>query len=266
MPDGLFSTYAEYLRTATDAQISHELLNPDRLLLGEAIHNRKALTVAYAPFDYVNRHARVVIVGLTPGRHQMQQAVLEARRLLRSGASLDQAEAGAKIHASFSGPMRSNLVAMLDHIGLAGHLGLDTTGDLWGVASGVAHFTSALRYPVFVDGRNYSGVPGLLRVPLLLDQLTRWFGSELRALPEAIVVPLGPTVAEAVVATVAATGFDRRRIITGLPHASGANAERIAFFLDRKARHGLSAKVAPDRIIAGRQAAISCIKQLGESA
>jgi hypothetical protein len=236
------------------------------LLLGSAAHRGKALTVAYAPFDHLNRNARVVIVGITPGRHQMREALREARRLLRAGAPLADAEAGAKVHASFSGPMRANLVAMLDRIGLAAHLGLGSAAELWGAAAGLVHFTSALRYPVFRNGENYSGAPDPLRVPLLRDQLMRWFGGELTALPDTVIVPLGPKVARAVEAAAAEVGFDRCRILSGIPHPSGENAERIALFLDRKPRAALSAKVAAETILAGRKAAMARLASLRAAA
>ena len=37
------------------------------------------------------------------------------------------------------------------------------------------------------------------------------------------------------------------RVLSGLPHPSGANAERIAFFLGRKKREDVSSKVDADR-------------------
>ena len=46
--------------------------------------------------------------------------------------------------------------------------------------------------------------------------------------------------------------LDRNRVLTGLPHPSGANAERIAFFLGRKERQALSPQVRPERLIAAR--------------
>jgi len=63
----------------------------------------------------------------------------------------------AKVFASFSGSMRINLVAMLDCIGVNKVLGIDSTGTLWNEHARRAHFTSALRYPVFVDGDNSPG-------------------------------------------------------------------------------------------------------------
>jgi len=41
-------------------------------------------------------------------------------------------------------------------------------------------------------------------------------------------------------------------VLSGLPHPSGANAERIAFFLGRKPKEALSTKVRPEQVIAAR--------------
>jgi hypothetical protein len=96
-------------------------------------------------------------VGLTPGRQQMRNALVEARRCLMNGMSEDEAMRAAKTFASFSGPMRANLIALLDSIGVNRALKLSSASSLWAVESQRVHFTSALRYPVFIDGENYSG-------------------------------------------------------------------------------------------------------------
>lgn len=72
--------------------------------------------VFYAPFDHVNPDARVVLVGITPGRVQALEAIGTARRCLLAGMSESEACERAKSAASFAGPMRSNLVLLLDHI------------------------------------------------------------------------------------------------------------------------------------------------------
>lgn len=102
----------------------------------------RMIDVFYAPFEHVEREARVVIVGLTPGRHQALVALETYREAL--GSNMDPAEAlrTAKVAASFSGPMRANLVRMLDAVGLAGALDLSTTAEFWSTASTMVHFTS----------------------------------------------------------------------------------------------------------------------------
>ncbi|BBE74929.1 hypothetical protein OHA_3_00017 (plasmid) [Pleomorphomonas sp. SM30] len=137
--------------------------------------------------------------------------------------------------------MRTNLVSMLDSIGIADVLGVRTTRALWTDQSNLAHFTSALRYPVFLNGENYSGAPGIGSVPLLQDQLVH-LRTEMALLRNALFVPLGPKVAKVLLTVAAEAGVPRGNILDGLPHSSGANAERIACFLGTKALADLSAK------------------------
>jgi hypothetical protein len=47
--------------------------------------------------------------------------------------------------------------------------------------------------------------------------------------------------------------LDPARVLEGLPHPSGANAERIAYFLGRKPREMLSAKTSAASIDAARE-------------
>ncbi|MGB3626838.1 MAG: hypothetical protein WA989_13470 [Henriciella sp.] len=153
MPKTHANDFLPWLKTASDTELKREIDAPDALLIDKAWQGSKRIDIAYAAFDHVTRTAKIVIVGITPGRQQMANALQECRRQLRSGAAADVALAAAKVHASFSGPMRANLVAMLDDIGVAQLLGLESTAALWGSASDLAHFTSALRYPVLSTER-----------------------------------------------------------------------------------------------------------------
>ncbi|SFQ05178.1 hypothetical protein [Tranquillimonas alkanivorans] len=251
------------IEALSEADLRSEIEAPDRLRMASGLHRGKRLDVAYAPFDHVNREARVVIVGITPGRQQMANALLECHRQLRAGADPSRALAAAKVHASFSGPMRANLVAMLDDIGVARLLGLETTAALWEEASDLVHFTSALRYPVFVDNKNYSGAPSMLQVPQLRQELETWFGAEMLDLRDALFVPLGPKVGEALAWLAPRLGVSEDRILTGLPHPSGASGERIAYFLGRKPAELLSAKTNATRLDAARSDLVSKISKLG---
>ena len=47
------------------------------------------------------------------------------------------------------------------------------------------------------------------------------------------------------------------RILHGLPHPSGANAERVAYFLGRKERAALSSKTNGAQLDAARQALLA---------
>ena len=128
---------------------------------------------------------------------------------------------------AFAGTMRSNLIAMLDRIGVAERLDLASTAALFERASDHVHSTSALRYPVLRERRNYSGSPKVESSRLLTEMTTANLPQELEQLPDALIVPLG----RAVEGALGYLGFDgSRRTLRGFPHPSGGNGHRVAQF------------------------------------
>jgi hypothetical protein len=220
------------------------------------------VSISYAPFDYITPHARIVIVGITPGAQQAANGLAEVRRQLLAGAAEETALRAAKVYASFSGPMRVNLVSMLDHIGLNRRAGVTSTADLWSDAAELVHFTSALRYPVFVGGKNYSGAPSMTRTSILRALITGCLAEEAAKLSDAVWVPLGPKPEEAIRLMVTSKLLGDDQVLSGLPHPSGANAERIAYFLGRKNRADLSAKTSPDTIDRARDRLLEQVARL----
>jgi hypothetical protein len=222
---------------------SEDAIRGDVTLGGQLVIERAGdLVVSYAPFEHIELSARIVIVGITPGAQQACNALLEVRRQLLAGNDHASALAAAKVFASFSGPMRTNLIAMFDHIGLHRFIGVQSAADLWNDSRTLVNFTSALRYPVFVAGKNYSGQPSMTAIPILRNLLDTCLHEEARALPKAAWIPLGPKASQGVDWLVQKGMLDRSRVFVGLPHPSGANAERIAYFLGRKSRATLSSK------------------------
>ncbi|RSU63270.1 hypothetical protein BRX36_16020 [Sphingomonas sp. S-NIH.Pt1_0416] len=254
MTPQLLSTYAPAIRDMATTAIADPLSTP-ALAMEQLDVAGRAIHMLYAPFDHVNRNARIAIVGMTPGRFQAVNALRTAQEALQAGQSVESAAEKAKVFASFSGePMRGNLVRMLDLIGVADLLGLPSTASLWGGNSELVHFTSALRYPVFVDGQNWSGQPDMVRTPPLRSWLETYTGTELSLLPEAVIVPLGPKVAAAMRHLAQRGMIDASRILDGLPHPSGANAERIAYFLGDKAAELCSTKTNTTVLDSARKA------------
>jgi hypothetical protein len=257
--DQNLSIAADYL-TRMNAKSADQLLDSDAMTLAQDGN----LRVCYAPFDHVARNARIVIVGITPGRVQALNAMVAAQASLRQAASIAEVLTHAKLTGSFSGPLRNNLVAMLDAIGVAKYLQLNSTSELFLDGSKDVHFTSALRYPVFINGANYSGVPNMLRTPVLRNMIETYLVEEVRLLPDALWLPLGPGP-EAALKHLSDKGLlDHNKILGGLPHPSGANAERIAVFLGRKAPAKASVKTNPAKLLAAFQslsAQISNMKQ-----
>ncbi|KIV66981.1 hypothetical protein SZ54_2334 [Rhizobium sp. UR51a] len=81
---------------------------------------------------------------------------------------------------------------MLDSIGVNGLFGLKTTADLFAQGAEHVHFMSALRYPVFVNGKNYNGTPDMLKTPILRQMIDMHLAEEVALLPKALWLPLGP--------------------------------------------------------------------------
>jgi hypothetical protein len=152
-----------YKRELVAALAQVNALNPELLLWQDG-----PLSAFYAPWDWVNTAARVMLVGITPGNFQATEALREAQRCLQEGLTIEETLRRANAVGSFSGPMRSNLVTMLDGVGLDGALSIDSTARLFDTGHHLAAKASAISYPLFVNGQNYGGGnPSLIRHPVL---------------------------------------------------------------------------------------------------
>ena len=67
-------------------------LSQDRLPTELLIEEDGDLSVYYAPFDYINTEAKIVICGITPGFQQAILALEEASKQLRQGATVETAK------------------------------------------------------------------------------------------------------------------------------------------------------------------------------
>jgi hypothetical protein len=230
----LFDRFAPLLRNLPDRDLTDDELTPFQLACEET------LRVVYAPFDWLNLSAVVVICGITPGRNSMMLALRTSASALRDGASHEDAACKGKRTGSFSN-MRKNLVTRMDGIGLHTVLGLDSTARLFAERADLLHTTSTIRYPVFKDGKNYGGYsPDMVRHPLLRRFIDEYLKLEVQSFPRALFVPNGPAVAKALLAA----GVEESRCLIGFPHCSngpGAKA-RIATF--ERERDQMRRKVA----------------------
>ncbi len=245
----LLERFSSILTSSSEADIRSDVTLGSRLILARS----QSITVSYAPFEHIEHGAKVVIVGITPGEQQARNDLLEVRRQLLASADNATALERAKVFASFSGAMRKNLIAMLDHVGLHRWAGLTSTAELWASRSDLIHFTSALRYPVFINGENYSGQPSMTATPTLRGFLDTCLKEEAIALSNAVWIPLGPKATQGVEWMILEGALDRKNVLIGLPHPSGASGERIKYFLGQKHRDDLSVKTEPSRLDAARE-------------
>lgn len=184
------------------------------------------LSVYYAPFDTINHDAKVVIVGLTPGFSQARESYAKYVTAVRSGMPHDEAARTAKGDASFAGSMRTNLISMLDGIGLPEAIGVESSEELFSSRTELLHATSALRYPVFRKEKNYSGNPHPTRHPVLRSMVEKILAPELASLRSAVIIPLGKAVSTSLELLAYQNRINSSQCLIGFPHPSGANGHR----------------------------------------
>lgn len=237
----LFATFAPRIAALPgDDRLTREQLQVPEFLL----HRADRLAIYYAPFDFINPRARVVLVGITPGFRQMEIALRASRDALLAGET-DYAAicARVKYQASFAGPIRRFLLTMLDAIGLPQALGLAASASLYAERSDLLHTSAVVRHPVFTNGTDWTGhTPPTRSNPLLRRYLWEVMLPELRAVPTAIIISLGKCSSDALESLVAADALDPARCLIGLPHPSGANGHRHAQFA--RVQADLTARVA----------------------
>lgn len=204
----------------------------DRRFLLEENSN---LSVYYTPFEYVNKDARIALVGITPGPTQMVNGIVEARKSLVAGEPARTAQKKAKAAAAFSGePMRSNLIGQLNHWGFHEWLGINDCAELFDTHRHLVHSTSLLRYPVFVDGKDYAGSPNMLKSSVLRRYLLEYFVGEIDELKDAVFLSLGPKVSAVMQQLVLEGKIEQDRVIGGLLHPSGNNTYRLQWLMGNR--------------------------------
>ena len=109
----------------------------------------------------------------------------------------------------------------MDHFGLHELFGLQTTLDLFGSDKHRAHYTSAVRYPIFENGKNYSGDGQILTDTLLKRFVDTLLADELARFRNAWIVPFRANALAAVEAVSDRAGLDPDRILGGILHPSG---------------------------------------------
>jgi hypothetical protein len=185
------------------------------------------IEIYYAPFDYINSKAKIMIVGITPGLQQM----LQSFEAVNEGRSLKE----VKDLSSFKGSMRTTLIKYLDALNINKKLRIKSCESLFNINSKYLHSTSLIKYPVFDKGKNYSG-SGLLKKKILLDFLEAYFVKELKKLDKTIIVPLGNTVSSTIDYLNNEFKLNLKCFLKGFPHPSGLNVRKDIQFKENKTR------------------------------
>ena len=189
------------------------------------LEKEKNIEIYYAPFDYINSKAKIVIVGITPGLQQMLQSyeVINQRKSLKEVKDL----------SSFKGSMRTSLIKYLDELKINDILKIKSCESLFNKNSNYLHTTSLVKYPVFDKGKNYSGA-NILKKRILLDFIEKNFLEELKTLKKSIIIPLGNTVSSTIEYLNNKYNLKLLCFLKGFPHPSGANARKNIQFKENK--------------------------------
>ena len=189
------------------------------------LEKEKNIEIYYAPFDYINSKAKIVIVGITPGLQQM----LQSYEVINQGKSLKE----VKDLSSFKGSMRTGLIKYLDELKINDILKIKSCESLFNKNSNYLHTTSLVKYPVFDKGKNYSGA-NILKKKILLDFIEKNFLGELKTLKKSIIIPLGNTVSSTIEYLNSKYNLKLTCFLKGFPHPSGANARKNIQFKENK--------------------------------
>ncbi len=233
---GRFAAFAPLIFALPDGPLARTDLMQPQFRLHHEPTRAGLLEIYYAPLDVVNTEAKIVLIGIAPGFAPMRLAYRSARRDLHDGLAPEEVLARAKRAASWVGQTRTNLVAMLDALGLPSMLDAPSGWSLFNTHAHLLHSSAACRYPVFVGGGNYSGyAPAFLKTPILRHYIENVLPEELNAIGGALIVLLGRSVADAIETLLPDVLQAKGRTVLRLPHPSAGpgQAQRQQMFAAR---------------------------------
>jgi hypothetical protein len=223
-------SFENYLSVLRKTPLKDTYEKGDLMSDGFLYDKDEKVEVYWAPFDYINKDAKVVILGITPGWTQMELAYNYVLHHMDKEDE-EQVQCHAKYYASFGGAMRKNLIEMLDGIELHKHLGIDSCEQLFNVESSLLHTSSVLRYPVFINGENYGGSqPKLMGHPIFTRMIDELLIPELNMLKDAVIIPTGKAVSDLLQYLVEEGKIENKTILFNFPHPSGANGHRKSHY------------------------------------
>jgi hypothetical protein len=218
-----------------DKYYKGELLIPELL-----VEKKDTIEIYYAPHnEFINSKAKVFIIGITPGFYQMSTAIAMARKGLELDEDIETIQYQCKVVGRFSGPLRKNIISMLDEIKLNTVLKIESCSELFDKKDYLLHTVSLIPYSVFVKKKNYSGhSPNLIKNEFLMKYVYENFIKEYNLLKDkekVLLIPLGKAVEEVLTKLELEGMIGKQQILKGFPHPSGANGNRIKQFNVNKA-------------------------------
>ncbi|RDI14423.1 hypothetical protein [Flavobacterium sp. AG291] len=195
----------------------------------------KNIEIFYAPFEYINKDAKIVIVGITPGWTQMEESYRSAINTFNISQNWEEAIKEVKKQASFAGSMRDNLITMLDGLELNKKLNIQTTAQLFDEYNSIIHSTSIIKYPTFNKGKNYKGgTPSPIKTEILINFIKTHFVPEINNFENKLIIPLGTCVSKVIAKLNEEKLLNNNIYLSHFPHPSGGNGHRHKQFKEYK--------------------------------
>ncbi len=194
------------------------------------------LQIVYAPHnEYINKSAKILIVGICPGWTQTQIAYKTACEGFHKGLPIKEIQKQCKFNSRFAGSMRKNLIHMLDELQLNVRLGIQSCSQLFDADCKLLHTTSLIPYPVFINRKNYTGHnPDIMKTKILNSYIEKFFYPEAEQFKDTLIMPLGKSVDEVLKNMCCNEILIPDNVLFGFPHTSGANGHRRKQFEDNK--------------------------------
>lgn len=234
-------TLYDYKDRILNLPLKNKYTKEELLISDFLVDKEESIEIYYAPHnEYINKKAKVFIIGITPGFQQMNTAMVTARKALEEGASIEEIQYKCKEAGRFSGVIRKNIINMLDEIELNKALGINSCDELFGIRDDILHTVSLIPYSTFINKENYSGhTPKLVKSEFLMKYVYNNFLNEYNSLEnkdEILLIPLGRAVEEILIKLEKEDYIAKGKILIGFPHPSGANVNRIKQLEENKSR------------------------------
>lgn len=208
-------------------------------VLPRGARRAKRVEVFYLPFEHLNHSAKIVLVGMSPGHKQMLEVAETVTEQLARFGRVDLSD--LKKRGAFAGnKMRSNLTRMLNYYDIPDLVGVPSGEALFGSRWSSLHTTSLLRYPVFVDGKDFTGQIDMLESGVLRKYVENYFCREIASLNDPYIVPLGDEAADALQGLVGEGLVSGDRVIDRLRHPSPEAGSRVGYVIEEVARTDLN--------------------------
>lgn len=227
------TNYVDKINKLPDGKLNKEgILNVDFFLEKE-----NKLNIYYAPHnEYINKKAKILIVGICPGWTQTEIAFKSVKDDLSKNLDTEIILRNCKIAARFAGSMRNNLINMLDELSLTEYLDITSARDLFNEGCTILHTTSLIPYPVFINDKNYTGHgPEIIESQMLMKYVKGHFYEELEQMQhKPLIIPLGKSVEDVLRVMIKDNIICEEQCLFGFPHPSGANGHRKEQFTNNK--------------------------------